>query len=320
MRNQDKYNIDYVRELLLNDNITLLETNYIDVKTKMLCMDNEGYYIYIVLSNYLNRHGIGRRFDKSNDYSIININHYLKINNVHFECISPKFVSANDKLTFRCTKCNEIVVVPWRNVNKNDNKSRSHIICNNCDGRLESLHASVLKQMFLHYYPDTCIEDKSYRSKVTNKICPTDIVNHRLKIAIEIQSQWHDFDDIKIKDKRKKEYWVSKGYKFYSPDIRDYTILEMCQLFFKIDQIPDWINFEYSNKLNIKIAQEFLNKGLSVIDVANEMGIDKHRIYDAIHENKLYYPENYKYANLIKRKYINNNKSQVSSETTGCVW
>lgn len=317
MRNQDKYNIDNVRKLLLKGNIILLEAKYINVKTKMLCMDSDGYYIYIVLSNYLGRNGIGRRFDKTNDFSIININHYLEINNVHFECISPKFISANDELIFKCKKCNELVFTPWRNVNKNDNHSRNHIICKNCDGRLESLHALVLKQMFLHYYPDTSVEDKSYRSKITNKICPTDIVNHRLKIAVEIQSQWHDFEDIKIKDSMKKDFWMSKGYKFYAPDIRNYTILEMCQLFFDIDRIPDWINFEYSNKLNLKRVQELLNEGLSVPEVAENMEVDKHRIYDALHSNKLYYPKNYKNINLIKNF---NNKSQGSSETTGCAW
>ena len=78
MRNQDKYTIENVRELLLKDNIVLLETKYIDAKTKMLCLDENGYYVYIVLSNYLCRHGIGRKFDKSNDYSINNINHYFR--------------------------------------------------------------------------------------------------------------------------------------------------------------------------------------------------------------------------------------------------
>lgn len=318
MRNQDKYTIDNVKELLLQDNIILLENKYIDAKSKMLCVDSEGYYIYIVLSNYLTRNGIGRRFDKSNDYSIININHYLNINGIHFECISNQFISANDNLIFKCNNCNELVSMSWKNVNKNDNKSRNHIICQNCDGRLESLHALILKQMFLYYYPDTSVEDKSYRSTVTNRICPTDIVNHRLKIAIEIQSRWHDFENTKKKDRMKKDFWISKGYDFYAPDIRDYSILEMCQLFFNIKSLPDWINYEYSNKLNLKMVQELLNTGLSVIEVAEKLNINKHRIYDALHYNKLYYPKDYKYINLIKRKYIHN-ESRVSSETTGYV-
>ena len=85
-------------------------------------------------------------------------------------------------------------------MNKSDNPNRNIILCPNCDGRTESVHALVLKQMFKHYYPDTIEEDKSCINPLTCCILPTDIVNHRLKIAIEIQSQWHDFEDIKIKD------------------------------------------------------------------------------------------------------------------------
>lgn len=304
MRNQDKYNIENVKKLLSENNIILLETEYIDAKTKMLCIDNDGYYIYIVLSNYLSRNGIGRRFDKSNIYTIQNINHYLELNNIHFKCTSSTYDNANKNLEFKCLLCNETVYVPWRNINKSDNKSRTHIVCPNCDGRNESLHALILKQIFLHYYPDTSIEDKSYKNPKTNKICPTDIVNHRLKIAIEVQSQWHDYIDIKIKDKRKKDFWISKGYDFYAPDIRDYSILEMCQLFFDINSIPNWVNYKYSNKINVKEIQNLLNAGKTVIEIASELCINKHRIYDAIHSRKLFYPENYKYKNVVKREYI----------------
>lgn len=304
MRNQDKYNITNVRELLYNNDVILLENKYKDAKTKMLCRDKDGYYIYVVLSNLLNRNGIGRRYDKSNNYTIQNINHYLKLNNIHFNCTSNEYKNANEELEFKCLLCGETVYSPWRNINKNDNKSRSHIICPNCDGRTESLHALILKQMFLHYYPDTSIENKSYINPKTNKVCPTDIVNHRLKIAIEIQSQWHDFEDIKIKDKNKKKYWISSGYKFYDPDIRDYSILDMCKIFFDIDSIPDWINYDFSNKLNIKNIQTLLNNGKTVSEIANELDVDKHRIYDAIHSKKLFYPKNYKYNYAVKEKYI----------------
>ena len=146
--------------MILNaKNITLLENEYIDAKTKMLCLDNDGYYVYIVLSNLLNRDGVGRRFDKSNDYTINNINHYLQKNKVHFKCVSQKYNNANKRLDFRCLLCGEIVKSSWRNVNKNDNKSRTHVICQNCDGRNESMHALVLKQLFLYYYPDTIVEE-----------------------------------------------------------------------------------------------------------------------------------------------------------------
>lgn len=314
MRNQDKYNTDIIKNILLKDNIILLD-NYIDAKTKMLCKDNEGYYIYIVFSNYLDRHGIGRRFDKSNDHSIENINHYLLIHNVKFKCISTKYISANELLDFVCLRCGEIISSPWRNVDKNDKTNRSHILCPYCDGRNESLHASILKQLFMHYYPDTSIEDKTYINPKTKKICPTDIVNHRLKIAIEVQSQWHDYEDIKQKDRMKKDYWINAGYTFYSPDIRNYSVLEMCQLFFQINALPEWINYEYNNKINIKQIQIMLNTGFSVLEIANDLSLNPHRIYDAIHSKKLYYPNNYKYKNSIKQEYI----SQESPETAGYI-
>jgi len=60
------------------------------------------------------------------------------------------------------------------------------IVCSNCDERTESLHALVLKQLFVHYYPDTEIEEKSCINPETGRIMATDIVNYRLKIAIEI--------------------------------------------------------------------------------------------------------------------------------------
>lgn len=303
MRNQDKYNTDNVKAILKKDGFFLLE-EYIDAKTKILCKDNEGYYIYIVMSNYLTRHGIGRRFDKSNDYSIYNINHYLKIHNIPFKCISTKYISQNSLLDFQCNRCGEIVATSWHNINKNDNPNRNHVACSNCDGRNESLHASILKQMFLHYYPDTIVEDKTYRNPITNRICPTDIVNHRLKIAIEIQSQWHDYEDIKNKDKMKRNFWINKGYKFYNPDIRDYSILEMCQIFFNITELPKWINFKYGNKLNIKEIQNMLNNNMSVHKIADTLSINPHRIYDAIYSKKLFYPSNYKYIKNVKQEYI----------------
>lgn len=303
MRNQDKYNTEIVKTILKKDGLFLLD-KYINAKTKMLCLDSEGYYVYVILSNYLTRHDIGKKFLKSNDYSIYNINNYLKINNLPFICISDKYESSFDLLCFKCNRCGEIIEKSWRNINKNDNPNRSHILCPNCDGRNESLHASILKQMFLHYYPDTIVEDKTFRNPNTNKICPTDIVNHRLKIAIEIQSQWHDYEDIKNKDKIKKDFWVNNNYKFYDPDIRNYSVLEMCQLFFDIKELPKWLNYEYSNKINIKKIQNMLDNNLTVLEIADKLSINPHRIYDAIYSKKLFYPSNYKYIKSIKQEYI----------------
>ena len=44
MQNQDKYNTEIVKTVLEKDGLILLE-KYINAKTKMLCIDGEGYYI-----------------------------------------------------------------------------------------------------------------------------------------------------------------------------------------------------------------------------------------------------------------------------------
>lgn len=420
----NQYSVEQVKEILSNNNLRMIDNNYIDCKTPILCEDNEGYYVYAVLDKIVNAKSNPRRYHKSNNYSIYNINHFAELNNLPSRCISEKYVQMKDKLLFQCNcgnvfsttaenylnshknkcdrcsnynitltydevknnleikgfyleinkedfhgvtktdltchddngykynvtynavmtgrkmetfrnsnpftiyninkylenhncgfvclsecyigaheelffqckRCGEIINKTWASVNKNDNLSRHHILCPNCDGRLESLHALVLKQVFKHEYPDTIEEEKSCINPKTNKIMPTDIVNHRLKIAVEIESQWHDFPDIQEKDKIKKEFWINKGYKFYNPDIRDYTVLEMCQLFFDINELPDYINYEYSNKINIKKVQELLDNGYNIPQISEITDYSKHRLYDAISSGKLVYPENYKNA------------------------
>lgn len=239
--------------------------------------------------NYSIKHMVG----KNNEYSIYNINNYLRNHHVPFECVSTEYKDAYGELEFICNRCGDHVLATWKQINRNDNSNRHHILCPNCDGRTESVHALVLKQMFKYEYPDSIEEEHSCRNPATGKILPTDIVNHRLKIAVEIQSQWHDFEDKKVSDAYKKQFWIDKGYSFYDPDIRDYTILEMCQLFFDIDELPDYINYEYSNKLNIKKFQKLLNDGLSIPEIESVTGTNRHRIYDAIYSGKLVYPNNY---------------------------
>lgn len=273
------------------------EEDYKGVTTcNLLCHDDNGYKYDLVYDSTIR--GVKPRVvAKCNPYVIYNINNFLKINGKEFTCISDKaeYQSKKSLLSFVCNRCGEVIKKSWNNVlRKRDNYETTVCInCPNCDGRTESLHALILKQVFSFYYPDTIEEDKSCINPITGKIMPTDIVNHRLKIAIEIQSQWHDFADHKAKDKFKKEYWVNRGYKFYDPDIRDYTPLQMCQLFFNIQELPNFINYDYKNKLNIKEIQEMLNSGKNVHEIAQILDINPHRIYDAIYSKKLNYPDNY---------------------------
>lgn len=278
-------------------NLIIDEKNYKGITlTDLICTDKLGYK-YSIKYNAVMSGKKPETFHPCNPFTLYNINLFLELQQLPFECISQTFEYACNDLEFKCKRCGEIVKQRWQYIYKkgirNGKQAVGILNCPYCDGRIESVHALVLKQMFLHNYPDTIVEDKTYRNPLTNKIAPTDIVNHRLKIAVEIQSQWHDSPDAQIKDKLKKEFWVNSGYKFYALDIRDYTILKMCQVFFGVTELPDYINFEYSNKLNLKEAQQNLDNGLSVLETADVMGVDAHRIYDALGCNKLHYPDNY---------------------------
>ncbi len=267
--------------------LTISENDFLGItKSELTCLDKEGYK-YNVVFNKIMRNKFPDRFNKSNKYALYNINHYLNCEKINAECISDSYIDNETPLVFQCKKCGEIIKKSWLNLYKNRKRSKFSMFCPNCDDRTESIHALVLKQMFKHYYPETIEEDRSCINPCTGRALPTDIVNHNLKIAVEIQSQWHDFEDRKIKDVYKKNFWVDKGYKFYDPDIRDYSILEMCQLFFDVTILPEWINYEYSNKLNIKEIQEMLDKGLTPPDIEKNTGINRHRIYDAIYARKL---------------------------------
>lgn len=292
----EKLNYDEIKNIVNANNFELLTTiSEFDSAPGVVVQDPNGYMYDVEIRN-ITRYIKKNLVCKNNRFSIYNIEKYIERHNIPFTCLATEYINNTTKMEFVCSRCGEHVWTTWRNINRNDNPNRNHIICPNCDGRTESTHALVLKQIFKHEHPDTVEEDPSCRNPATGKILPTDIVNHRLKIAVEIQSQWHDFEDKKPVDAHKKQFWLDKGYSFYDPDIRDYSVLEMVQLFFDIDKLPDYINYEYSNKLNIKKIQALLDSGLSVPEVESKLYINRHRIYDALHDGRLTYPDKYENA------------------------
>lgn len=275
-------------------NLTVLSTKdeFIKDKTYIHLYDGTYYYKSNVSSFLYGK--TSAPFGKNNPYTMQNINIYLKNKkDCNVICLSNLYIDRSHELDFKCLDCELEFKMTWQNAYRNDN-GHNGIRCPSCGIHTESLHASILKQIFLHEYPDTIVEEKSCISTITSNILPTDIVNHRLKIAIEIQSQFHDEEYQKQKDKIKKNYWISQGYHFYSPDIRDYTVLEMIQIFFpNILEIPNYIDYSYSGILNYKYIQERMNSGVTVADISKELGISYYLIFDAIYHKKLVYPENY---------------------------
>ena len=297
-----KYTFDDIKKWLMETyNYKYLAGEYNSILDKITCIDEEGYLLLCSINKMMSRNQKSPRISTFNPYSIYNINLYLeKYTNGEFKCVSKEYKRNNEELDFVHNKCGRIIKNKWINIGRgrslnNLGSNKTGLFCPHCNTvQLESTHALVLKQIWQHEEPDTIVEDRSCINPNTHCSLPTDIVNHRLKIAIEIQSWFHDFDEQKQKVKIKKEYWINKGYHFYAVDQRDYTVLEMVNLFFEdINEIPNYIDFEYSNKFNDVEAQKLLNEHLSVIKVAKIMNCKPHVIYDAIQNKRIVYPKNY---------------------------
>ena len=249
--------------------------------------DNDGFK-YATTWTLLKQKHMPLKYSPNNPYSIENINTLLNvIRNGEYYCPLDQQYKGNDKeLIFihkPCGKSFTSTLAAMQGKNTKDHY-RYYKNCRFCyPKKIESTHASILKQVFLHEYPNTITEDRSCINPNTNRALPTDIVNHELKIAIEVQSEYHDDLDKQKLDKIKKDYWISNNYQFYNPDIREYSVIEMIQLFFpNIDKIPDYIDYHYSDVVDFHLIQSELNDGKTVKEVSEYLNIPVYTIHNGI--------------------------------------
>lgn len=266
---------------------------------KFSIYDDEGYF-YETTWSHMKSHKTPEKFHPNNKHTINNINHYMDLHrNGEYQCIS-KIYKANDGIMkFKHIPCGCEFKATWTEMQGKlmlNKKDRYFKQCPNCNtNKTESIHASTLKQVFLHEHPDTITEDKSCINPKTNRPLPTDIVNHRLRIAIEIQSDYHDTEERKLVDTFKKEFWLDKGYAFYDPDIRDYSILEMIQVFFpNISSIPKYVDFKFSDCIDFRKVQKLLNGGYTISEISKILNIKKGTIQGFINNKKVSLPKDYK--------------------------
>lgn len=267
-------------------------------------IDKDGYWYFIKIFEIYRIRENGKydnhqKISSRNPFTIHNINVFLETNGIDYKCISEKYYSNTQPLKFLHNSCGTIFKYQWSSLlglyNTRPIQSLSDI-CPCCKKKkTESYHAMILKQIFLHEYPDTIIEEPSCINPVTQRILPTDIVNHRLKIAIEIQSDFHDKESQIQRDKIKKEFWVSKGYKYFAPDIREYKIIDMVHLFFpNIKGIPDYVDYNFSNSINCSVIQDYLNKGYSIKEISQITNINDGSIRSGVTAGRLKLPNTYK--------------------------
>lgn len=278
---------------------------------KINIKDNDGF-LYSCWLNDIKQGKVPNKFDKSNIYTIENINLYLEKNErSDYKCISnfSEYNGNNSCLRFIHIPCgiefNATLIGMQGKMSRSSNNNRYYTQCPNCKKhKIESNHALILKQIFLHELNGTIVEDKSCINPKTKRPLPTDIVNHNLKIAIEIQSAMHDKESQKIKDKIKKDYWINNGYDFFTVDIRDYNILEMCNIFFPyLKEIPKYVDYNFSNCIDFKQVQNYLNNGYSITEISKIMDIKSGSIHGLINRKVITLPNNY-YKDVLKRRPI----------------
>lgn len=259
--------LDIIKQRLFNYGLSIIPDCEGDVYIRpyqIRCIDTEGYK-YIAKRDAVSNKKRPAFVHKSNPYSIYNINLYLqKYFDKEYICLSETYENSDSELTIQ-HNCGRTFPATWRNLNRKatvNEPNRHGTKCPFCEAnRLESAHALILKQVWAHEVLGTICEDRSCVNPKTNCAMPTDIVNHNLKIAIEIQSWFHDKDirDRWWKDQYKQQYWISQGYDFFAIDHRKFTVIGLIQLFFPyIKEVPDYVDVQYSNKMNEKIIQEIL--------------------------------------------------------------
>lgn len=266
---------------------------------KFTVYDDDGYFYSAYWSNIKNDKEL-EKFHPGNSFSIQNINHYFELHrNGEYKCLSDTYTGNDCTLSFQHIPCGTIFnasLIEMQGKLMLNKKDRYYKQCPMCNRKkTESSHASALKQVFIHEFPDTSLEDKSCVNPKTKRILPTDIVNHRLKIAIEVQSSYHDTQYRKKIDMFKRNFWINKGYSFYDPDIRNYSILEMIQLFFpKIVKVPEYINYKFSNCINHVEVQKMLDNGYTIKEICSETNYSKASIHNAIKAKRILLPDGYK--------------------------
>ena len=252
------------------------------IESTFTCL-SDGFYAftkegYIVRINKLTIYNNSRPeiFHPLNLYTIYNINRYFDLNrNGEYKCVSKNYINNSTHLDFIHIPCGNQFKATWNDMMIHNSSEYHTIKCQYCyKGKSESFHASVLKQIFKHEYPKTVLEDRSCINPLTNASLPTDIVNHQLNIAIEIQSQFHDQPYQKIKDNIKKKYWINRGYRFYALDIRDYNVIDMIKIFFPtIIELPNYIKTNFEDQAKYDYVQKLIDsrkyKRIDIIKMAN---------------------------------------------------
>ena len=137
---QKKYTNEEMVELLKSYNYTYLSGEYDNCKSKIKCVTNDGYIVFISLDKLLNKDSKPRLFHPSNPYSTDNIQTFLQNNSQYLCKYHAGIYKNNDSiLEFEC-ECGNIFKTTFDNV-RSFHKNR----CDMCTGFTKNLTYNDVK-------------------------------------------------------------------------------------------------------------------------------------------------------------------------------
>lgn len=106
--------IEEVKKIIKDKPYTMIDKTFTKLSDGFIAVTDDGYYVFVNRNNvYKNTNP--KIFDKSNPYTVNNINHYLQINNWGTRLISKEYVNNSQKLLW-CCECGNQFERSWNHV------------------------------------------------------------------------------------------------------------------------------------------------------------------------------------------------------------
>lgn len=159
-----------------------------NTKQKAKYIDEDGYLYYLSADDINDKRSLGhKRFSKNNPYTIKNIKHYIKINNINTELISSQYEYAakNKHLNFKCGMCGEIFQRTWNNFFKGKYK-----YCQSCIVKTQAQE----KHFTIEQIKEKCLEKgfKVIQDEYLGNREPLDVED---KFGYKGRTNWNDIQN-----------------------------------------------------------------------------------------------------------------------------
>lgn len=124
LKRSKKKSYEYIIEEIKEYGLIPLFKEYTGTNQRLLVKDKDEYKFYINI-NKLRKNETGKKFHKSNDYTIDNIKRYCFLHGIKTELLSDVFENGENKMLWRC-ECGELFYLSWEKFK--EGKTR----CNRC--------------------------------------------------------------------------------------------------------------------------------------------------------------------------------------------